>query len=63
MSFTLEDLDHRIAALELAQSAKSGNTIVRIEQKVDAATAHHCRADRRVRTAHPGGDAARPDKW
>ena len=36
MAPTLEDLDRRVAALELAQSAKSENAIARIEQKVDA---------------------------
>jgi hypothetical protein len=36
MAHTLEDLDRRVTALELAQSARSENAIVRIEQKVDA---------------------------
>lgn len=36
MSPTLEDLDHRVTALELAQSARGENALVRVEQKVDA---------------------------
>ncbi|HWE16083.1 MAG TPA: hypothetical protein VG758_02715 [Hyphomicrobiaceae bacterium] len=33
---TLEGLDRRVAALELAQSARSENALARLEQKVDA---------------------------
>jgi hypothetical protein len=36
MAPTLEDLDRRVTALELAQSAKGENAIARLEQKVDA---------------------------
>jgi hypothetical protein len=36
VALTLEDHDHRIAALEAAQSARSEHVLVRIEQKVDA---------------------------
>jgi hypothetical protein len=36
MPVTIEDLDRRVAALELAQSARSENALVRLEQKVDA---------------------------
>jgi hypothetical protein len=36
MALTLEDLDRRVTALELAQSARSENAIARLEQKVDA---------------------------
>jgi hypothetical protein len=36
MALTLEDLDRRVSALELAQSARSENAIARLEQKVDA---------------------------
>jgi hypothetical protein len=41
MALTLEDLDRRVTALELAEStrnmaARSENAIVRLEQKVDA---------------------------
>ena len=33
---TLDDLDRRVTALELAQPARGENALVRIEQKVDA---------------------------
>jgi hypothetical protein len=33
---TLEGLDRRVTALELAQSSRGANLLVRIEQKVDA---------------------------
>ncbi len=36
MAPTLENLDRRVTALELAQSARSENVLARIEQKVDA---------------------------
>jgi chromosome segregation ATPase len=36
MAQTLEDLDRRVTALELAQSARGENALARIEQKVDA---------------------------
>jgi hypothetical protein len=36
VALTLEDLDRRVTALELAQSARGENALVRIEQKVDA---------------------------
>jgi hypothetical protein len=36
MAPTLEDLDRRVTALELAQSARSENAIARLEQKVDS---------------------------
>lgn len=36
MALTLEDLDRRVTALELAQSARSENALARLEQKVDA---------------------------
>jgi hypothetical protein len=36
MAPTLEDLDRRVTALELAQPARGENAIARIEQKVDA---------------------------
>ena len=36
MALTLEDLDRRVSALELAQSARSENAFARLEQKVDA---------------------------
>jgi hypothetical protein len=36
MPLTLEDLDRRVSALELAQSARSENALARLEQKVDA---------------------------
>jgi hypothetical protein len=36
MALTLEDLDRRVTALELAETARGGNAIVRLEQKVDA---------------------------
>jgi hypothetical protein len=36
MSPTLEDLDRRVTALELAQSARGDNAIAWVEQKVDA---------------------------
>jgi hypothetical protein len=36
MAPTLEGLDRRVTALELAQSARSENTLARLEQKVDA---------------------------
>jgi hypothetical protein len=36
MPLTLEDLDRRVTALELAQSARGANAIARLEQKVDA---------------------------
>jgi hypothetical protein len=35
VAITLEDLDRRVTALELAQSARSVNAIARLEQKVD----------------------------
>jgi hypothetical protein len=36
MALTIEDLDRRVTALELAESARSENAIARLEQKVDA---------------------------
>jgi len=36
MALTLEDLDRRVYALELAQSARSENALAPLEQKVDA---------------------------
>ena len=36
MAVTLKDLDRRVTALEVAQSASGANAIARIEQKVDA---------------------------
>ena len=36
MAPTLENLNRRVTALELAQSARSENVLARIEQKVDA---------------------------
>jgi hypothetical protein len=36
MALTLEDLDRRVTALEVAQSAKGENAIARLEQKMDA---------------------------
>jgi hypothetical protein len=36
MAPTLEDLDRRVTALELAQSARSENAVARLEQKMDA---------------------------
>ena len=36
MALTLKDLDRRVTALELAQSARGENAVARLEQKVDA---------------------------